>query len=408
MMALAKHRFMLSIQREFGDHVEMRFATRRYLFVNEPDAVGDLLGPHAGSLTKGLGLREARHVFGNGLLTSEGGVWAEERRRLRPLFAPSAVEQDAMLDAAAVHLAEALPTTSGTVVRLDQVLREVALGMVVQAFLPPGAVERSDLPVLSRHLRSIAAEPFAFLHTLGLSRRAATLTQSGPTVRARAHVGVLTHRLAGDSRLAPQLRDHLFGPHIDHDESVRRLSTFLIAGHETTSATASWTLVRLAHAPGALARAREELASGPDTGRPGATPFLDACLAETLRLHPPVWLLSRTVTRDLEAGGRRLRAGQEVLVCPYVLHRTAAHWDDPDDFDPDRFLTGRPRRNTYLPFGLGPRACIGRQLGMAESRMLVARALARVTPLPSRRDPVGHASLTLRAGEALRGEVTHP
>ena len=408
LMALAKHRFMLDVQREFGDHVEMRFATRRYLFLNEPDAIGDLLGPQAGALTKGLGLREARHVFGDGLLTSEGKVWSEERRRLRPLFAPSAVEQAAMLDAAAVHLREALPVGSGAIVRLDELLREVALGMVVQAFLPHGVVERADIPVLSRHLRAMAAEPFAFLHTLGMSRRVASLTRSGPTARARAHVGVLVRRLAADPRVTPQLRDHLFGPDLDHDESVRRLSTFLIAGHETTSATASWALVRLAAAPEALARVREELDAGPDTGQPGATPLLDACIAETLRLHPPVWLLSRTVTRDVEAGGHRLRAGQEVLLCPFVLHRTAAHWDRPDDFVPDRFLTDRPRRNTYMPFGLGPRACIGRQLGMAESRMLVVQVLSRVTPLPARRDPVGDAALTLRPGSSLRGQVSRP
>jgi cytochrome P450 len=157
--------------------------------------------------------------------------------------------------------------------------------------------------------------------------------------------------------------------------------TFINAGHETTANALTWTLYLLSRAPEWRERAEEEASSVFDPERPasleGCT-VLRAVLDEALRLYPPVALLSREAIRDDTILGQRVPAGTIVLISPFVLHRRRGLWDQPDAFDPSRFLgeaRDRIDRFAYIPFGAGPRVCIGMAFAMQEGIVLLAHLL---------------------------------
>lgn len=160
--------------------------------------------------------------------------------------------------------------------------------------------------------------------------------------------------------------------------SVIRMAMF--ASHGVPGAAMSWVALRLGHHPDVAARvaaeARELLpADGAVAGKlSDRLSYTAAVVRETLRLHPPQWLLTRTALHDCEVGGYSVREGQEVLICPHLIHRDPRWWADPDEFLPQRWLThSLPHaRHAYLPFGAGTRICPGSGLAMAQLPLLAA------------------------------------
>ncbi|MER7766465.1 cytochrome P450 [Kitasatospora sp. NPDC096140] len=220
--------------------------------------------------------------------------------------------------------------------------------------------------------------------------------------RARQDLRDVTGRLIADYRAAGtdhhDLLSVLLGA-VDEDgqglsdaEIHDQVVTFLLAGTETTAATLSWAWTLLAANPAVRERLHAELDTVLD-GRPArhedlpALPLTARIVSETLRLYPPVWLLSRTLTADTRLGGHRVPAGATVLVSPYLLHRRADVFPCPGRFDPDRWLTtARPAAGTYAPFGLGARSCLGDTFGTTEAVLAIATIAARwtITPAPGR------------------------
>jgi len=183
------------------------------------------------------------------------------------------------------------------------------------------------------------------------------------------------------------------------DEDGRTLSarevrdqvvTFIVAGHETVASALTWAWDLLAHHPEAAARLRAEADAldGPATFDDlPRLPFAAAVLDETLRLYPPAWVITRRALEDDELAGVPVAANALVIVSPWLVHRHASAWDRPEEFDPSRFLdeSGARRRDVvaspaYLPFGAGPRLCIGRDMALLEG-VLVLASLARAVDL---------------------------
>lgn len=154
---------------------------------------------------------------------------------------------------------------------------------------------------------------------------------------------------------------------------------FLLAGHETTATSLAFALHLLARHPEARARAQEEIDALPSQPFTAATadqlPYLTRVLKETMRLYPAAPLVGRRAVEETEIDGHVIPAGADVLIAPWVTHRHPAHWTDPDRFDPDRFTPDQEtarHRYAWLPFGGGPRACIGRHFSMLESVLALA------------------------------------
>jgi cytochrome P450 len=185
--------------------------------------------------------------------------------------------------------------------------------------------------------------------------------------------------------------------------------TFLLAGHETTASALTWTLALLSRHP----QVRGELHAELDrelAGRPpelddlDRLPLLAAVVSESLRLYPPAWMLERQAAEADVIGGYAIPAASTVMLVPYLVHRHPAVWSDPETFDPARWLGPQPARprGAYLPFGAGPRQCIGGGFAILEAKLVLATLLQQVVvdPLPGERvTPVPRVTLT--AGDGL-------
>jgi cytochrome P450 len=181
-----------------------------------------------------------------------------------------------------------------------------------------------------------------------------------------------------------------------------------MAGHETTANTLAWALFILSQDEHSAERLRAEVAAlggrVPTMADLPSLPFTRAVVDETLRLYPPVPLLSREALGPDRIGNRDIRKGSIVLVCPWLLHRRPSLWPDADAFIPDRFLPGAPKppRHAYIPFSVGPRICTGQHLGLAEATICLATLAGsfRLTLEPGH-EVMPVSRLTLRPGETL-------
>jgi cytochrome P450 len=175
--------------------------------------------------------------------------------------------------------------------------------------------------------------------------------------------------------------------------AVDNAATFYLAGHETTANTTSWTLYLLSEQPElqeiAATEARAALSEGTDADLPDRLPLLRAILEESLRLYPPVPRFDREAVAADRLGEHEIQPGDLVSIWPWIIHRHQKLWDEPDVFDADRFAPGASRdrhRFQYIPFGGGPRTCVGARLAMAEALTILAIWLAhwRFMPIPGR------------------------
>lgn len=167
------------------------------------------------------------------------------------------------------------------------------------------------------------------------------------------------------------------------DDLIRdQILTMLIAGHDTSTALLAWALHLLGEHPAAMAQARAEVDATPNgdipaAARAGQLPYLDMVIKEALRLYPPIHVGNRFATEDTEIAGYELQAGTRVMASIYLTHRDPRYWDEPEQFRPERFgpKAKRPSSFTYIPFGGGPRACIGASFAQVEAKVVLGRIL---------------------------------
>jgi cytochrome P450 len=221
------------------------------------------------------------------------------------------------------------------------------------------------------------------------------------TARPRDGDDVVSRLIASTGREA----DARVGEQRMRDELV----TLLLAGHETTASTLSWAFYLIDQHPEVAERLHAEAVEVlgdrlPEHEDMRRLKYTGMVVQEVMRLYPPVWILTRQALADDEVGGYHVPAGSDVMICPYTLHRNPAFWTDPERFDPERFDPARANRPgyAYLPFGAGPRVCVGSSLGMMEAAFvlaMVARDL-RLTKL-SGHDVVAEPMLSLRVRGGL-------
>ena len=225
-----------------------------------------------------------------------------------------------------------------------------------------------------------------------------------------ADEAIQRRRASGQPNAAPDLLDLLLagadpesGRQMSTEELRDNLLTFIVAGHETTALSLSWALYLVAGDPRVQDLARAEAQSVLEDRVAGAEdvpnlPYIRQIVDEALRMYPPAALVSRTARKADRLCGREVRPGDTVMIPIYALHRNNLLWDDPDAFRPERFADRKAiRRYAYLPFGDGPRICIGASFAQTEAVIILATLLSRYRfdPVPGR-DPKPVMILTLR------------
>jgi cytochrome P450 len=406
--------------REFGDCVTLRFGPSRVFLLSHPDLIEDVLVTKAANFTKHWGLRAARRLLGNGMLTSEGEFWRRQRRLLQPAFTR---ERIASYGSTMVQLAERRTADwrDGETRDLHADMSQLTLEIAAVTLFGADNIEEETRKVnqalqdltagFGSHFFRIVHVP-SFIPTPGNVRReraARRLDNIIYDLIRRRRSGSPQSDLLG---ILLQARDEDDGTRMTDRQVRDEAMTLFLAGHETTALTLTWGWYLLARHPH-VARA---LAAEADTVLRGRAPtpedlprlrYADAVAHEIMRLYPSAYLVGRQAIEPCEIAGYRIPAGATVIMSQWVVHRDPRWYDDPEVFRPERWTGGLLRRlpkYAYFPFGGGPRICIGNHFAMMEA-VLILTTMARnwafgVPPgeLPVKPKP----AVTLRPGGPIR------
>ncbi|HEU4677065.1 MAG TPA: cytochrome P450 [Motilibacteraceae bacterium] len=417
--------FLADCAARHGDVVQFPLPTSVALSVNDPAAARRVLQDNHRGYDKGtVQYRTLSVVTGNGLLTSDGELWRRQRRLVQPAFHSRtlAAVGERTAEAAARQLDRWAAVPDGEVVDVDAAMMHTTLDVVGHALFSTDLGASSDTLVASvlaaldavvARARSPLPLPLTW-PTPGNARMRRAITTLDRAVLAMVDARRESYRRSEQSRgdlldLLLAARDEGAGEGMDDRQLRDEIITLVIAGHETVASALSWAFHLLAGADEARERLRAEavgvLGEGARRRSPSVAdlprlPWARAVLEETLRLYPPAWVVSRRSLADDELAGVRVPAGALVLVSPWVLQRDGRSWPDPLRFDPARFLPGAPEppRGAYLPFGAGPRLCVGREFALVEGTLLLASfaAAAELTRPPGAAPVEPDALVTVR------------
>jgi cytochrome P450 len=379
---------LTSLQGEHGDLFTLPLGPYRFLVVNNADHIHTILTRHGRGFAKGRDARLAAPLLGEGLLLSEGEPWRRQRRLVRPAFGAEQLQRYADVMS---RVAERVVTRwhDGQTLDLDEAMSHIALSVAIGSFF--GGEAEDALPEINAYVqtaRRFLIDRFRSLVRLPVSWPLPTHRTFRAAVRGLGQVIerlVHARRASGaqtEDFLGRLLRD-LDDPESPMDQTELRdhAISFLIAGSETTAATMAFAWYLLATHPEADRQLCVELehtlgGRAPTVADLPGLAFLRSVVLETLRLYPPVWLFVRAATAPFALGRYEVAANAQVMISPWLSHRTSASFEDPEAFRPERWSTGAEPA-AFIPFGGGPRLCIGREFAMMEAVLVIAHLRAR-------------------------------
>jgi cytochrome P450 len=362
------------------------------ILVNKPEVIHRVLVENPSNYRRTPALiRIVRPITGNGVLLSEGDDWRYQRRTIAPSMKPRQIPMLARhIAAVAEETVASLGRRSNTPLNLLEEMQFTALEIVGRSMF---SMERGAFGSEMRAMLTDYATRLSRPHLLDMLLPA-SIPAPGDFARWRFQRRwmalidrIIDARLASGENGAPRdlfdllraARDPETGAAFTRKQLRDQVATMIVAGHETTATTLFWSLYLLARVPhwqDVIASETTGLDLGP-AGGPGALATLvgtRAVVSEALRLYPPAFTIVRLAIGPDRAGDLEIPRGAVVMIMPWVLHRHRRLWRDPDAFDPSRFLPNAPPppRLAYLPFGTGPRICIGAQFAMAEATLVLA------------------------------------
>jgi cytochrome P450 len=420
------HRAML----EFGDVVRFAGGTGKFRIeaygLFGPDGARHILAGASDNYGKtGDAFQEIRDLLGNGLLTSDGDEWKRQKRMVQPLFThrrvagyvPMMVEE---ADRIVASWAEA--ATRGETVDLHGDMTRATLRVVGRALFG------TDVD----HAVSVLENPVPYLSKRAI-RRSLSPVNVPPTwptpgnkraARYQAAIDALVTELIASRRAAPSHEEDLLtlllraqdpegGVGLSDVEVHEQALIFLLAGHETTATSLTFTMHLLGHHPEVQKRLHDEVdgvlgGRAPALEDVRALEYTTMVVKEAMRLYPAAYSIARVPVRDDVFEGYRIPAGAAVLASPWVTQRHPRLWEAPERFNPDRFTPEREaarHRYAYFPFGGGPRACIGQYFSMLEAVIIVAKLMQSYGVATAQRPVRLFTGITLRPAEAMPARV---
>jgi cytochrome P450 len=391
------------------------------ILFNRAEHVQSILVEHAYDFGKGELIHKA--FGGNGLFVSEGGFHRHQRKLMAPMFQPRHIATYAEM---MVQSGERLQQEwqNGTVVDLNSQMIGLTMSVIGKALFDADVFNETD--------ELGAGMSIVYEYTVHKLFSPLMPPLSWPTprnLRFRKAMEVLQNRIQHmiDERHSSSFQRNDFltvllqakgedGKRMSDEQLMDECLTLFGAGHETTSAALTWTWYLLCQHPHVYQKVQQEVESVLQ-GRPptyddlARLPYCLQVFKETMRLYPSAAGIVREALHDIEIGGYLVPKGYTVIVSPYILHRTPAYFPDPETFDPERFAPEREKqlpRHAYLPFGAGPRICLGNHFALMEGHLLIATLAQRVhfTLVPGQTiepDPVHN--LALRPGGKVEAVV---
>lgn len=381
-------KFLLDV-RKFGDVVQTRFGPFRVYFLNHPDVIHHILVEDNQHMFKSrVTKRVLEPVVGNGLFTNDGESWKRQRRLAQPAFHTKRIGAyaDIMSDYAAM-MVEAWHDEA----QLEIDLEMTALTMRIIA----KTLFDADVSGEEREVGDAITDVLSTVNTR--FNRLIPRPDWLPTEENRKfrrdvqRLDVIIQRFIDERRASGEDKGDLLsmlllaldddGSGGMTDKQVRdEAMTLFGAGHETTANALTWTLYALSQNPEVEARLHAELDAVLGGRRPTLEdlrrlPYTEMVVKESMRLYPPAWAFSREPNEDVVIDGVPVRKGDTIMVNIFGMHRDARFFPDPERFDPERFSPENEKsipKYAYLPFGGGPRVCIGNAFAMMEARLILA------------------------------------
>ncbi len=382
------------LQRKYGDIVFVKLGPLNGYILFGHEAVYHVLVKNQKNYIKGIGYDGLRLLIGNGLLTSEGEVWRQQRRLMQPPFTPTAVTQFAgmMVEVTRRLLDRWQPYAGqGRPLLMDAEMLYLTMSVIGRAMFG------IDLGEESTGVGAALQGAFSFIASrsapglpLGMPLPAHRRFQRNLEVINRFIEGRIAagRRDPGQNNLLAMLlraRDEETGQALSETDLRDEVVTLFFAGFETTARSLTWGWYLLARHPEVQAR----LAAEADRVLQGRAPaiadlfqlnYTRQVVDETLRLYPPTALLARQNVETDEIGGYAIAPGSMIILVPYRVHRAPEVWPDPERFDPERFrpeaVEARPR-SAYIPFAAGPRVCLGNNFALLEMVYALSMAAGR-------------------------------
>jgi cytochrome P450 len=400
------------------------YSRRGILIVNDPVLVRSILTEQAEIFPKSdLMVNALEPLIGDSMFVSSGEVWRRQRRMIDPAFTLIRLSRAFPSMVAGVDEAEAAfdaHAADGTAFSLDMAMSHLTADIICRTVFSTSLQSRTARDVFDAFTlfeRNVAEVKIWRLIMDPAWRK----TPQEPGVLEacrliRQHLGDMidTHIAAGAERpddiaaACIAARDGAAG--FSREELIDQLGVLFLAGHETTASALTWAFFILAMQPDVVARIRAEVAGvsghGPvEFEHTKHLHYTRNVFRETLRLYPPITFLPRVALQATTLGGRKIRRGTLIMIAPWALHRHESYWREPNVFDPDRFSPERESELTpgaYIPFGFGPRVCVGAGVATAEATLILARLARRyefTVRDPARVRPV--ARLTTRPAEQI-------
>lgn len=401
----------------YGDIVGIRVVNFRNIFVNHPDLIEEVLVGHPRRYFKGRVLRANRHVFGEGLLTSEGDFWLRQRRLVQPAFHRGRI---AAYAGTMVEYTQRIMESwqAGEERDVHQEMMRITLQIVAKTLF--NADVARDTQEVGKSLELLLELGADFRRTLFVPHWVPTPTNLR-IKREIAFIENILYRIINERRASGHDAGDLLSMllHVQDEDGSRMTDkqlrdeaiTLFLAGHETTAASLSWTWWLLAQNPRVEAKLHAELdevlvGRAPSMDDLARLPYTANVITESMRLYPPAWGLARIVVEDHELGGYPMRKGMGVAMAQWVVHRDTRWYDTPEEFRPERWegdFAKRIPRFAYFPFGGGPRQCIGNSFALMEATLILATIAQkfRLHLVPDH-PVVPLASITLRPRYGVR------
>jgi cytochrome P450 len=376
--------FFLAITRQYGDVVCYRTAPEVAFLINHPDHIRHILVENNKNYSKATySNTKFKDVIADGLLVSEGDSWLRQRRLMQPAFHQNRLAQLVpLVISETTRVIEQMDAAAadGRPVDISKLMAGLTLSITTKALFGVDLGDEvnnvgdvinmaADLLEKPNHARFQNALQYVDQVVLGIIEEHRS---------KNVDTGDLLSKLL-------QARDEETGQGMDDQQLRNQVITLLLAGYETTANALTWTWYLLAQNPEQTADLRAEAINVLPDGLPSGDdlanlPYTRMVFEESLRLYPPAWVLGRKALGEDEIGGYRVPAGTIIAISPYVVHRHMDYWEAPELFDPLRFSaegSARRHRFAYLPFGAGPRQCIGNTLALLEAQIIVSMIARR-------------------------------
>lgn len=422
--------FLQKAATEYGDIIPLRFGPRRVYMLTNPEYIKQVLVSKQAYFIKAKGLRTAKAVVGEGILTSEGKKHVRQRRLMQPAF-----HRERIADYAdtIVGYAERLAAgwQDGEERNILEDMMEMTLAIITRTMFSIDIYDKSSLHQgihdighaieVGMKYVSRKASSFIDLPETIPTRRNKEWQESSDTLNDVIYSIISERRQSVKQEKGDLLsmlmaaRDEDDGTGMTDQQLRDEVMTIFLAGHETTANTLTWIWYLLSQNPEAEQKLWNELDSVLQGRPPKAEdlkhlPYTNHVIWEAMRLYPAAWAVNREVADEVEIGGYNFQPGETVLMSQYVMHRNPKYYDNPDGFVPERFagdLLKRIPQYAYFPFGGGPRMCIGNNFALMEAGLVVAAIAQKYKLRLAENHPpvVPEPLITLRPKNGIRMTV---